>query len=690
MIIKRNEKRILSVLLAVAICLGSVLFTGTTALAQDGQETNAAFEYYGNQLTGLAKQAYEALKTVEVFETEISIPIADFEPIPYDDYYDRQTKLQQIAGSCSAGVLSFINDYPEMFWINGSIAINCSIGSGRFTELNLKLTTLGYNSSTMSSAAFPDGVETALALFNEEFSKIDIQGDTRYDIIKNAHDYIATIVTYDDDAAADYSSAQTSYTPYGALINGKSVCEGYAELLKMICDKYDIPCITVSGDGITNGYGKEGHKWNMVQMEDGKWYGIDPTWDDQDSGIYYDFFLSGWSTVPTSFSPKIGFAESHIPSIQIGTTEITFEIPPMSRYAYSIGGEEGTALFTNTDDYYGSQLTGYAAKFYNILKAVGPSGLMQSPNAGINGVFFEMARQAEFEAEMEAELQKATDAWLLDNPGTYWVDRTRLFIQRMMGTNDKWQILSAYIYIYPQSEYKGKVTTSKNAMIQAVDALDFSASSESETVKKIYEYMKNNITVLDASDAAAANTAYGALINKEATSKGFAQLFKMLCDIYGVECVSVEGTIDTAEEKIWSAVKLENGKWYAVDTCSDTQQGVENILLVGRNTYIDENNEKIFSDIYNAVSDNDFTTPTLAERSFDTSRPNMPGRLRGDVNNDGKVSMLDALLIQRSIVKIIVLSDEDAEYGDVDDDGKLSLKDVLKIQKYLAYIIDEL
>jgi hypothetical protein len=72
---------------------------------------------------------------------------------------------------------------------------------------------------------------------------------------------------------------------------------------------YGIPCMIITGVGVTTN-GTEAHAWNAVRMEDGKWYCVDVTWDDQASKIYYDFFLVGGTTVPKHFQ-ALAFSDSH-------------------------------------------------------------------------------------------------------------------------------------------------------------------------------------------------------------------------------------------------------------------------------------------------------------------------------------------------------------------------------------------
>ena len=58
----------------------------------------------------------------------------------------------------------------------------------------------------------------------------------------------------------------------------------------------------------------------------------------------------------------------------------------------------------------------------------------------------------------------------------------------------------------------------------------------------------------------------------------------------------------------------------------------------------------------------------------------------GDVNNDGKVSIKDATIIQKATAKIITLTDAENIRADVNSDNKTNIKDATAIQKFLAEI----
>ena len=132
---------------------------------------------------------------------------------------------------------------------------------------------------------------------------------TQYDKVLTIHDHLVSNISYVD--------GKNAHNIYGALVEGKCVCEGYARSFQYICSLHGIDVICVSGDG-DNGTNKEAHMWNMVKMNDGKWYYMDVTWDDplvngSDSGkVYYDYFLVGSAT---KNSKDLTFAQSHVPDM---------------------------------------------------------------------------------------------------------------------------------------------------------------------------------------------------------------------------------------------------------------------------------------------------------------------------------------------------------------------------------------
>ncbi|MDD4689619.1 MAG: transglutaminase domain-containing protein [Eubacteriales bacterium] len=145
---------------------------------------------------------------------------------------------------------------------------------------------------------YKGSVKEAVARLNKSCDFIP-PGDTNYQKIKSIYNYIIK--------RGEYKEGENSDDAYGLLVEGEGVCSGFAKAFKLLCDKNNIPSTLVTGTGFTRKESGE-HIWGLVQMEDGLWYGVDPTWDDNGAGEY---FLVGGETI--SSSSKYSFEQSHIP-----------------------------------------------------------------------------------------------------------------------------------------------------------------------------------------------------------------------------------------------------------------------------------------------------------------------------------------------------------------------------------------
>lgn len=90
------------------------------------------------------------------------------------------------------------------------------------------------------------------------------------------HDRLADHIAYED--------GDRVHDAYGALVNGKAVCDGYTKAFQYLLQRVGIQSFMVTGIG--NGVK---HAWNIVRI-DGKYYNVDLTWDDQKSDIIYTYF----------------------------------------------------------------------------------------------------------------------------------------------------------------------------------------------------------------------------------------------------------------------------------------------------------------------------------------------------------------------------------------------------------------
>lgn len=158
-----------------------------------------------------------------------------------------------------------IGDHPEMFWLETGYSSKY-LANGQCVEIDLK-----YNSTA-------DDLESAKQRFDAAAQNL-ITGaaslDSNYEKEKYVHDALASAVTYD-------LTADMNQSAYSALVNGKSVCAGYARAYQYLLQQLGIPCYYCTG------YSGGDHVWNIVKLEDG-YYNVDVTWDDA-AAIRYDYF----------------------------------------------------------------------------------------------------------------------------------------------------------------------------------------------------------------------------------------------------------------------------------------------------------------------------------------------------------------------------------------------------------------
>ena len=260
------------------------------------------FYNYGDTLEGNNLAVYNALMkldepTDQPFNVKltrsVSIKLDERDPSKFTEK-DTETYQEALFTNCKPGIDCALFDRPELYWIDPS---NLAISVGSDTTITRDFFAGGYTVKIRSLTIVPSWLEGFKSrenaveygkLLDEALEKVPVTGANRYEVLKNIHDYISKFTYY--DLEAKFSSSAV-----GALVEPGVVCEGYSEAFKIICDRLDIPCVCVFGNLIEED--NAGHMWNYVQMEDGKWYGMDVTWDDLDGAggreVKYEYFLKG-------------------------------------------------------------------------------------------------------------------------------------------------------------------------------------------------------------------------------------------------------------------------------------------------------------------------------------------------------------------------------------------------------------
>lgn len=157
------------------------------------------------------------------------------------------------------------NDHPELFWMDTAYACKFK-RSGECVEIDLQFNSTSGNLSK-SKSTFEEKVK--------EITDGAQELENNYEKEKYVHDSLVANIDY-------VASAPMNQSAYSALVNGKTVCAGYARAFQYILQQLGIPCYYCTG------YAGESHAWNIVALEDG-YYNVDVTWDDAGSGTYHYF-----------------------------------------------------------------------------------------------------------------------------------------------------------------------------------------------------------------------------------------------------------------------------------------------------------------------------------------------------------------------------------------------------------------
>lgn len=157
------------------------------------------------------------------------------------------------------------NDHPALFWMETEYYCKYR-RDGRCVEIDLKFNSTAQNLE-QAKTVFDESVNTIL---NQAY-----QLGSDYEKERFVHDTLLDRMTYN-------RGAQMNQSAYGALVEGQTVCAGYARAFQYLLQQLGIPCYYCTG------YAGENHAWNIVALDDG-YYNVDVTWDDTEGGRHEYF-----------------------------------------------------------------------------------------------------------------------------------------------------------------------------------------------------------------------------------------------------------------------------------------------------------------------------------------------------------------------------------------------------------------
>ncbi len=166
---------------------------------------------------------------------------------------------------------------PDYFWVNLYDYELHTVEDGSTRRLELQLRYVLNNSKSKEYAV----------TYNEKVDQIVAAAKEQPDLFHQVlyvYDTIMDGAEYDYDLAESNDIKDLGLSAYGCLVEGKTICSGYALAFRSIMEKLGIEC------GVEfNSYQYlsmfVGHVWNYCKLDD-EYYYFDLTWDDTDDDQY--------------------------------------------------------------------------------------------------------------------------------------------------------------------------------------------------------------------------------------------------------------------------------------------------------------------------------------------------------------------------------------------------------------------
>ncbi|MBR3779120.1 MAG: hypothetical protein IKL13_05315 [Clostridia bacterium] len=234
------------------------------------------------QLSGTEQHAYGQVYTAlrDHEKTDSSVTGADGQELPgiRIPLSDVRFTREQISHLFE----TFFRDNPRFFYLDRTYSLEGYDHNGKTVYDTLLLQ---FTMDTEQRIRALDELDKAVtAILSDRPHTAD-----DYEVELYLHDRLLTSCVYDDEAASASSDKYANaYSAYGALIEGRAVCEGYAKAMQLLLNASSIPTTVVLGHAVEDG---EAHMWNLVSIN-GSFYYLDPTWndDDADNRVHYTYF----------------------------------------------------------------------------------------------------------------------------------------------------------------------------------------------------------------------------------------------------------------------------------------------------------------------------------------------------------------------------------------------------------------
>lgn len=255
-------------ILALILCGGMLIGLIAGIVTAWADEVEKGYGY--SLLTDTQKGIYDALEAVIApAQTELTFP---------------ESQGVKLADLTAANQM-LVSDCPQYFWYTGAFSYSYIEQTGAVTKVQLQ-----YEAAVDQIPAMRDDFNTAVDKILQ-----DLPAASDYEKALYLHDTVANYTEYVTDTY--------DQTAYGALVERKAVCAGYARAYQYLLNRAGMKAWKVDGTG-TNPLGNvEQHSW-IVHWLDGKCVYTDVTWDDQGERVFHVYFAQSLAQIGGNHTPS--------------------------------------------------------------------------------------------------------------------------------------------------------------------------------------------------------------------------------------------------------------------------------------------------------------------------------------------------------------------------------------------------
>ena len=380
-----KKRKLMALLLSLSVLFGTI---GTVSAALAGNSSiwtysagNPTEDWFYKQLTSQGKKIYDVIlakfKAGTLNDGKTSFDLVEEGVITKAAVEDYLKGDRTLFDDFAAAKDAFDLEHPEAWFIDSS-DLSFRVTQGQNGDLH------AYVGIGKEDNYYVDGVNSTgdvqkktSALDSAIQSIVNGAGSYSTDAkkVKYVHERITKSISYRYETDCAPENAGYIRTVY-ALVTHEGVCEGYARSFQYVLNELGIPCVLIHG-AQTSGV-PEMHMWTAVRLE-GKWYVVDPTWDDPvvldtngniktgqdglDGGERENYLLVGQDVIGANWKPS-GY-------VSTGTMEFMYPEIALISYGRSVQKVDGLEI-TSMD----SEMEGYKSTVYHV--SFNGKGLVES------------------------------------------------------------------------------------------------------------------------------------------------------------------------------------------------------------------------------------------------------------------------------------------------------------------------